>query len=93
MITYYLNNTHQSLPSIDHPLSKSSSLNDSLFNKSEELLSKINLNENKISFSKYLSVNFLISFDVEEHFSDGFITAVFPEEKILTKGLKRYNKG
>ena len=36
---------------------------------------------------KYI-VSFLISFEVAGHFSDGFMTAVFPAEKIFTNGFK-----
>ena len=43
---------------------------------------------NKTSLWKYFEVSFLISFEVAGHFSDGFITAVFPAEKIFTNGFK-----
>ena len=39
-------------------------------------------------FGKYLSVKTLISFEVEEHFSEGLIKAVFPGKYILLKALK-----
>ena len=39
-----------------------------------------------MSFWKYLEVRSLISFEVQGHFSDGFINAVFPAENIFTKG-------
>ena len=42
----------------------------------------------RTSLRKYLEVSFLISFEVAGHFSDGFITAVFPAEKIFTNGFK-----
>jgi len=42
----------------------------------------------RTSLRKYLIVSFLISFEVSGHFSDGFITAVFPAEKIFTNGFK-----